>query len=250
MHFDNPEPTQGRPVMDNTTPMSAKEYDKGINKTIPFYGEFYEQTMDIVEQCEFSSIAWLDLGCGTGTMEKAAQTRFPNAEFVLVDPSEQMLAQAKMKLMNENITYLCQSSEDISFSDRFDVVTAIQSHHYFQKEQRERAVQNVWQALKTGGVFLSFENVIPEDEELKSFELLRWGRYQQRQGKTAQETKEHNARCGVNYFPLTVTQHIELLRKTGFQNVYVFWRSYMQMGIMGMKYENINCSNQRKIHTF
>lgn len=40
---------------------------------------------------------------------------------------------------------------------------------------------------------------------------------------------------GVNYFPLTVPEHIQLLKQTGFQHVYVFWYSYMQMGIYGVK---------------
>lgn len=31
--------------MDNTTPMRAKEYDAKIENTIPFYSEFYRQTI-------------------------------------------------------------------------------------------------------------------------------------------------------------------------------------------------------------
>ena len=73
------------------------------------------------------------------------------------------------------------------------------------------------------------------DETIKKSELLRWGRYQQRQGKTAEEALAHNARCGVSYFPLTVDGHIELLKKTGFHAVHVFWISYMQMGIYAIK---------------
>ena len=48
-------------------------------------------------------------------------------------------------------------------------------------------------------------------------------------------SKAHNLRCGVNYFPLTVSEHIELLKQTGFEHVHVFWCSYMQMGIYGIK---------------
>ena len=34
--------------LDNTTPMAAREYDQKINATIPYYPEFYEQTLDVV----------------------------------------------------------------------------------------------------------------------------------------------------------------------------------------------------------
>ena len=50
---------------DNTTPLSAQKYDAEINKTIPYYSEFYHQTMDVAAQCGFPEIRWLDLGCGT-----------------------------------------------------------------------------------------------------------------------------------------------------------------------------------------
>ena len=220
---------------DNTTPMAASEYDKKINQTIPYYSEFYSQTLDIVEQCEFEKMNWLDLGCGTGTLEELAYRKFPEAQFVLVDPSEKMLEQAKIKLKNKPLQYICSSSDAISFPAGFDVVTAIQSHHYMYEEQRKTATERVYQALKKGGIYICFENIIPEDEEIKNFELKRWGRYQQRCGKTEKEAKEHNARCGKNYFPLTMAQHIQLLKDTGFHKVHVFWCSYMQMGIYGIK---------------
>ena len=95
--------------------------------------------------------------------------------------------------------------------------------------------KNVYHALKKGGIYICFENIIPEDDELKTFELLRWGRYQQRRGKTEEEAKAHNARCGKDYFPLTMSQHIELLKNIGFSKVHIFWISYMQMGIYAIK---------------
>ena len=220
---------------DNATPLSAKEYDSEINKTIPFLSEFYDQTLDVIEQCGFAAMDWLDLGCGTGTLEAFALQRFPNVHFVLLDPSEKMLDQAKDKLREYEIEYINGKSTDINYSDTFDVITAIQSHHYMSEDERVLAVKKVFRALKKDGIFVCFENVIPGDDALKQRELLRWGRYQQRHGKTAEEALEHNKRCGVNYFPLTVQQHIDLLMKTGFQAVHVFWISYMQMGIYGIK---------------
>ena len=38
---------------DNTTPMSAGVYDQEINNTIPYYSEFYDQTLDVIEQCNY-----------------------------------------------------------------------------------------------------------------------------------------------------------------------------------------------------
>lgn len=220
---------------DNTTPINASEYDKKIDATLPYYQDFYEQTIDIVEQCGYAKIQWLDLGCGTGMLELLAQKRLSNLEFVLVDPAETMIQQAREKLNGNVKEFLCKSSTEIEFSNCFNVVTAIQSHHYLQEQERVDATKCVFRSLKDKGVYITFENVVPEYEELTEFELLRWGRYQQRHGKTVEEAKAHNARCGVNYFPITVDEHMKLLREVGFRKAHVFWKSYMQVGVYAMK---------------
>lgn len=220
---------------DNTTPLSAEEYDKKISNTIPYYGEFCSQIFAVIASMDYKKMQWLDLGCGTGTLEEKALEVFPEADFVLLDPSESMLLKAKEKLLGCPARYLCSTSDAIVFDSEFEVITAIQSHHYMHEEERREATSRIYRALRKGGIYLSFENVVPEDERVKKRELLRWGGYQQRHGKTAEEAKAHNDRCGRNYFPITVPEHIALLKEAGFAQVHVFWYSYMQMGIYGIK---------------
>lgn len=220
---------------DNSTPMRAGEYDQKINRTIPYYDEFYKQTISVVSNLDYDSIKWLDLGCGTGTLAKLANEVFDNIEFVMVDPSKEMLLQAQNKCGQCQGEYYNMGSQSIDFRARFDVVSAIMSHHYLSKTEREKATQNVYRALKKGGIYLTFENVVPENKELQQFELKRWGAYQKSRGKTKPEVEKHLARCNVNYFPLTIKEHLELLQKVGFKLVHVFWISYMQAGIYALK---------------
>ena len=42
---------------DNTIPMAAGVYDKEINNTIPYYEQFYEQTLDVIEQCDYTELS-------------------------------------------------------------------------------------------------------------------------------------------------------------------------------------------------
>ena len=220
---------------DNTTPMAATEYDSTINNTVPYYSEFYAQTFDVIAQCDYPEPEWLDLVCGTGTLEEKALHVFPSAHFVALDPSEKMLEQARKKLTGCGIEFIQGKSEELRFVDRFNIVTAIMSHHYMSADVRREAVKRVYDALKAGGIFICFENVVPESETVKKRELLRWGRYQQRHGKTEAEALAHNARCGTSYFPITIPEHIRLLRDTGFSDVHVFWYSCMQMGVYAFK---------------
>ncbi len=221
-------------MSDNTTPHLASEYNTKIGKTIPYYQEFHMQAIDLVKQ-KSKKETWLDLGCGTGTFERLIMNSFPEIKIIALDLSEKMIDEAKKNLKDSQIEYICQSSVNIDYENIFDVVTAIQVHHYLNKEEREKATRKVFRALKRDGIYISFENVIPENSEMKKFELERWKRYQMVNGKSEEEATSHINRCGVNYFPITVNEHIDLLKRTGFKCVYVFWKSYMQMGIMGIK---------------
>lgn len=220
---------------DNSTPMCSNKYDKEISNTLPYYEVFFKQTFEVVEQLGFEKISWLDLGCGTGVLEEKALRRFKDVDFVLVDPSSEMLKIAQNRLKNERMKYVCCESDSIDFNSDFNVVTAIQSHHYMKEPERIKAIDNVFKSLQEGGIFISFENVIPEDECVKNMELKRWGRYQINHGKTEKEAKDHNARCGVNYYPITIDKHRYILKNAGFKHVHVFWCSYMQMGIYAIK---------------
>jgi len=63
----------------------------------------------------------------------------------------------------------------------------------------------------------------------------RWEDYQINQGKTPVEAKAYINRYGNEYFPISVTQHIQLLNEVGFDTVEVLWVSYMQSGFFAIK---------------
>lgn len=216
-----------------STPLKAEEYDGEIGKTLPYHEAFYQQTISVVKKYKGSAVRWLDIGCGTGKLTQLAGQQLPDAEFVLADPSEEMLECARQA--GSGSDYLCKGSQEIDFEEQFDVVTAIQVHHYLHENEREAATRNVYRALRRGGMYITFENVIPECEQLWEMELQRWGDYQREHGKSEQQVREHLARCGTAYFPLTVPQHIQLLRETGFRIVHVFWCSYLQAGFYAIK---------------
>lgn len=222
--------------MDNKSAFNANAYDANVRKVIPYYDEFYKQVFGIIKAYLGNKpLSVLDCGCGTGTFGKTALDFLNIKALVLCDPSEKMLDDAKKKLENRNCEFLLSGSEELSFESRFDVVTAIQSHHYFDKAARETAVKNCFCALKPGGVFIYFENTAPFTEDGKDIMLSRLGEYQLGAGRSAEDVKSHLARYNKEFFPITIGEHLELLNKTGFKSSELFWHSYMQSGFYAIK---------------
>ena len=82
---------------DNTTPHKAAEYDKAVRQTIPFYEAIQSQVVDLVRTIKPEASCWLDTGCGTGYLVEIAVPYFPQTSFILTDPSEPMLKQARIR---------------------------------------------------------------------------------------------------------------------------------------------------------
>lgn len=218
--------------MKHTTVFSSKESDRKIKQTLPYYEEFYKQIIDVVK-CHFNNkISWLDVGCGTGKMAEVGLE--VSNSFVLLDNSADMLDIARKQIHSDKAEFVLKAADDMDYEKEFDVVTAVQVFHYLSADERRKAICKCYNALKSGGIFITFENFAPDTEIGAKLYLNRWKQYQISQGKTEQESKDHIERYGTEYFPITIDKHKRLLKECGFKAVELLWCSYMQAGFIGI----------------
>ena len=116
-----------------------------------------------------------------------------------------------------------------------DVITAIQCHHYLSREDRTKASKVCYDLLSEGGVYITFENTRPLTEEGITIGKRYWRNFQLSSGRSEEEVEKHLERFDTEYFPITVEEHLKLLRETGFRTVELFWYSYMQAGFYCIK---------------
>jgi tRNA (cmo5U34)-methyltransferase len=221
--------------------MHFPNYDSEIRAILPHYDSFHQETINLISSAFPEPETWLDTGCGTGTLVESALKQFPTTRFVLADPSIEMLEVAKRKLSGSvRVTFLkpaCTqelTSEGID-QESFDVITAIQSHHYLSKDERARATRACLDLLKEGGIFVAFENVRALTETGTEIGMLRWKRHQLDSGRAPQTVEGHLERFGRVFFPLTVEEHLSILRDAGFDVVELLWFSCMQAGFYCVK---------------
>jgi tRNA (cmo5U34)-methyltransferase len=229
------------PLSQNKTPHLPVDYDAQISAILPYYSSFHRETLNLVKALPFCPGVWMDTGCGTGSLVKKALQEFPATKFLLVDPSEGMLAQAREKMSAyppERLRFLKASpTQDLSLKieEMPEIITAIQCHHYLSREARIKATKTCYKLLKEGGAYITFENIRPLTATGINIGKQYWGDFQARQGRKEEEIKKHLARFDTEYFPITIEEHLELLRNTGFKVVELFWYSYMQAAFYCIK---------------
>jgi len=226
-------------MIDNKTPHRSSEYDIKVRKTIPFYEFFHEETISLIKTINPNVKKWLDTGCGTGFLIEKAIPVFKDCIFILADPSSEMLMIVKKRLKDcKNVEYLDPvETENMKLvrQKEYDVITAIQTHHYLNREDRMKATENCYRLLKDNGIYVTFENIRPENDEVLDFQLDRWMNFQLLEGRSKRAVAEHRKRFGVKYFPIRVSEHLELLNSVGFRIVEIFWLSYLQAGFFCIK---------------
>ena len=230
--------TGGSHMTDNSSAYNACVYDQSIINTLPYYTEFFKQITDLVEKSGKTDISWLDTGCGTGTMACNVLSQRKDVAFTLCDPSENMLEEAKAKLSAKtsiDITYINKCSQELDFTNRFDVITAVQCHHYLQPDEREVATRKCFEALKDNGIYITFENIRMSTEESDRIALDRWTDFIRTNFQDEEKVRKHVARRGTEVHPITIEEHLALLRKCGFKSVNLLWTSYLQAGFWAIK---------------
>jgi len=226
---------------DNRSSHKSKDYDLEIIDTIAYYESFHDESLKLIWTISTEPDIWLDTGCGTGTLVRKALEKFNNTYFILADPSFEMLNLAKNKLSKyfpDKLNFLepTETGNIILGDDsKPNVITAIQSHHYMSLNERFQATKNCYGLLKDNGIYITFENIRPATPRGVEIGKAYWKNFQESRGRDQKKVEMHLRRFDVEYFPITIDEHISLLKKLGFSVVEIFWRSYMQAGFYCIK---------------
>jgi tRNA (cmo5U34)-methyltransferase len=223
-------------MADNTTPYAASEYEAEVRRTIPFHATLIEQAVDAALGAVPEPARWLDTGCGPGRLAAVARARAPRAAFWLADPSAAMLDLARAH--NAELggdRFLLAPSDALPEKGPFDVITAVQCHHYYADPAgRESAVRRCRALLAPGGALVVFENVRAETDRGHEVQRRRWAAWLRAEGRSEDAILGHWAREGTKFFPLRVSEHVALLERAGFATVEVIWRAYGQAGLLAL----------------
>ena len=222
-------------MKENSTPFDVAEYDRQIKRTLLFYEEMFQQVVDIVRILNLQSIRWLDVGCGIGKMARTALDNFDIQKMACIDVEQEMLERAGSFCDNKKVEFLQCDVRELPYQEMFDVVTAVQINHYFKRDDRIAAIKKCYDSLVENGIYISFENFAPDSKEGTKLYLERWKQFQIANGKSKEEADVHIGRYGRDYFPVTISESIGLLKDCGFRMVEILWVSYMQVGILARK---------------
>lgn len=224
-------------MSDNSTAHPASEYETEVGRTIPFHDELLRTAVDVALAAA-SPGRWLDTGAGPGKLATLVRERVPAVEMWLADPSQAMLgiARARSPAIEPGRFLTCKSEDLPDGIGPFDVITAIQCHHYGDASSRERAITRCRDLLAPRGALIVFENVRAETERAHALQRDRWAAWQRKAGRDEAAVSTQLAREGMAFFPIRVSEHLALFARLGLE-AEIIWRAYGQAGFLSWRRE-------------
>ncbi len=137
-------------------------YDRVIN-LLAYGNAFKRMALELSEIVDGEKV--LDVGCGSGTLLVEAKTRYPNSDFVGIDPDKKILQLAERKLEQAGVRakLVLGFAQELPFpSASFDLVISTLVFHHLSSSVKIEATRDIYRVLKEKGRFLLADLGKPE----------------------------------------------------------------------------------------
>lgn len=206
--------------------LRVAEYDGLIRRLVPAYAAMRPVQLELLALgLPKTGGLVLDLGGGTGALAAAIAERFPSVAVEIWDTDPDMLATARERCaaFGERVRYVGHSFTDPL--PRCDAVAAcIALHHVKDSAVKGAIYQNIFTALKPGGIFVNADTAVCATPALRDHAFKLWADSMRPHGIDEAQARAHFASWAhEDYYPPLITE-LRLLAAAGFAEPECFWR--------------------------
>ena len=202
----------------------AGSYEELMVKLIPGYLEQHAIIYDLLPK-EEKAYRVLDLGCGNGVLSEQVLKKYPHAHIVGFDLTEEMLKVYKNKLSKYSDRFELKKGDfkTESIGNNYDIILAGLSLHHLDLEQRRNFYKTIYSALNAGGMFISRDIIIDEDEDVRAQQYELWKRFIKSNGEDPEFWYSKHMQKDT---PVTLCEHFAWLKDAGFIKIGCHYRLF------------------------
>jgi tRNA (cmo5U34)-methyltransferase len=215
----------------------ADVFDDMLDRSVPFYKEVIEMTVEIMNRSLLTGDAVYDLGCSTGTtlLHLARRLESRNLKFIGVDNSRAMLdraiRKAEMFSMAGRIHYIEQDITGAEFSGAGGIILNY-TLQFIKPAVRPEFLEKIQKGLRPGGVLILSEKVINQDSSFNEDFLDSYHQYKKRRGYSELEIANKREALENVMIPLSIQKNMEMLSEAGFTRAATFFQWFNFVSII------------------
>ncbi|MCH2215881.1 MAG: class I SAM-dependent methyltransferase [Flavobacteriales bacterium] len=205
----------------------ATNYDSFVETWIPNYHYFMSIVPSLIEGAKGDNL--LVAGCGTGTEIKTILDASPSWKVTGVDPSKEMINQAKERFSRNNSVKLMEGVvSDLPNEPVFHAATLLLVLHFMPDDGTKlNLLKTISKRLHKHSPFVIFDITGSPDQMSENLEILR---HLIPKGLPAEDINDRVERIKNNLFTVSEERIYELLIGAGFSKPVRFFQNSIYMG--------------------
>jgi ubiquinone/menaquinone biosynthesis C-methylase UbiE len=188
-------------------------------RCVPFYLELITAFTNELPT-KFKPKRILDLGCGNGNVTAHLLQYFPNANYVLLDASKQMIDLCRTRFNGFSAEYITSYFKDYEFkAGQFDMIIAGFSVHHCDSAEKRQLFKRIFRSLKPGGIFGCSDLMIDKTKPEHIPFLKKWESFVNQNypdGEKWEWLMEHYQEFDK---PESLEKQLQWLREAGFKQI-------------------------------
>jgi len=170
----------------------ALVFDDMLNRSIPFYKEMQNLSIDFALNFLNKNDMVYDLGCSTAStlIGLSKRAKYP-LKLIGIDSSSAMLERAfkKSKAFGVDIDFINDDLHNISY-DNAKLILSNYTLQFIRPLKREKLVKRIYSSLKNGGIFIFSEKIISSNKILDKQYIDKYYYFKKTQGYSEYEISQ------------------------------------------------------------
>jgi len=210
---------------------AAEKYDEQRKSFIPCFDDYYGLSVSFLKKIRNNISNILDLGAGTGLLSKYLYDKYPNANYTLIDISEQMLEIARQRFSGlHNFRYLILDYSKELPQNKFDLIASALSIHHLENNDKLLLYSDIYNNLEDGGYLLNLDQFNASSDEMNSKYNDYWCEYINTCKIVSNDGESWLKRRELDK-ENTIDETKYLLNKAGFKNMECIY-NYLKFGVI------------------
>jgi tRNA (cmo5U34)-methyltransferase len=221
---------------------TAEVFDDMLLRSVPMYAETQRMVADLVADFAADKSNIYDLGCSTCTSFLDIDRVLPKereVKFIGLDSSPEMLQRGREKLKASKFARpyaleLTDFDQGVNLENA-SVALLVLTLQFVRPLHRDALLASIYRGMNENGCLILVEKVLGESSTLNRLYIKYYYDFKRKNGYSALEISQKREALENVLIPYRLEENRELLKRTGFRTVDVFFKWFNFCGIVAVK---------------